>query len=159
MKSVYYLATVVSSYRTLIDLYEKQGYITDAQKQKIKDEIAKAENRPTGPGFYEGLPDENVQLYRLHDETVTQEYVAQVIRVDKDVYTLQVKNKFTLDDDLEIFGPSIPSTPIHLEQVKDLDENILTVCNKPMQIIQTHWQGPVEVEAMIRKRRTENEIK
>ncbi|MGM9948207.1 peptidase U32 family protein [Floccifex sp.] len=151
MKSAYYLATVVSSYRTLIDSIYEFGYAKDQIIQKVKNEIAKAENRPTGPGFYQGIPDQNVQLYREHDETVTQEYVAIVIDFDGEWVTLQVKNHFICNQNLEIFGPHISSTQIQLEVVYDLDGNVLDICNKPMQLIKTRWDGPVEVNAMIRK--------
>lgn len=153
MKSAYYLATVVSSYRHLIDLIYQQGYVSDQQLKDIQFEIAKAENRQTGPGFYQGIPGYQVQLYQDHDETVTQEYVASVLAVDDDSVLLQVKNKFTLDDELEIFGPHILSTDISLTGITDENDLPLVVCNKPMQKVKTYWQGPKEVGAMIRKRR------
>lgn len=153
MKSAYYLATVVSSYRHLIDLIYQKGYVSDQQLKDIQFEIAKAENRQTGPGFYQGIPGYQVQLYQDHDETVTQEYVASVLAVDDDSVLLQVKNKFTLDDELEIFGPHILSTDISLTGITDENDLPLVVCNKPMQKVKTYWQGPKEVGAMIRKRR------
>ncbi|MBP3869985.1 MAG: U32 family peptidase [Faecalicoccus sp.] len=159
MKSAYYLATVVSAYRRLIDLIYENGHITSKEIEDIKREIEKAENRPTGPGFYKGIPDHTVQLYRDHDETVTQEYVAFVMDYDKDsqIATLQVKNKFEPNTDLEIFGPHISSTIVHMSDAMDKDGNVLEVCNKPMEIISTKWDGPIEKNAMIRKLRIVNE--
>ncbi|MGN1276191.1 MAG: U32 family peptidase [Floccifex sp.] len=151
MKSAYYLATVVSSYRTLIDSIYEFGFAKDEIIQKVKYEIAKAENRPTGPGFYQGIPNQNVQLYQEHDETVTQEYVAIVVDFDAEWVTLQVKNHFVCNQALEIFGPHISSTKIQLQVVYDLEDNPLEICNKPMQLIKTKWDGPVEMHAMIRK--------
>ena len=153
MKSAYYLATVVSSYRMLIDSIYECGSASPSLLEYVKKEISKAENRPTGPGFYEGLPGYKVQLYQDHDETVTQEYVAIVQDYDKNtsVATLQVKNHFVPNHDLEIFGPHIHSTIVHVGTVYDMDENILDVCNKPMQIVKTVWNGPIEKDAMIRK--------
>lgn len=159
MKSAYYLATVVSSYRRLIDMIYEQGKVTSEQIEDIKREIEKAENRPTGPGFYKGIPDHTVQLYREHDETVTQEYVAFVMDYDPETHTaiLQVKNKFEPNTDLEIFGPHIESTVVHMGDAYDKDGNKLEVCNKPMEIIHTKWDGPIEKNAMIRKLRIVNE--
>ncbi len=153
MKSAYYLATVVSSYRMLIDSIYEHGFADSALLERVKKEIAKAENRPTGPGFYDGLPGYKVQLYQDHDETVTQEYVAIVQDFDEDtnVATLQVKNHFVPNHDLEIFGPHIHSTIVHVGDVFDLDDQVLEVCNKPMQVVKTVWNGPIEKDAMIRK--------
>ncbi|WP_302317639.1 U32 family peptidase C-terminal domain-containing protein, partial [Holdemanella biformis] len=94
-----------------------------------------------------------VQLYQDHDETVTQEYVAIVLDYDKEsqLATLQVKNHFMPNQDLEIFGPHIQSTIVHVSDVYDSDKNVLEACNKPMQIVYTKWSGPIEVDAMIRK--------
>ena len=153
MKSAYYLATVVSSYRMLIDYIYEHGHADVEIIERVKKEIAKAENRPTGPGFYNGLPGYKVQLYQDHDETVTQEYVAIVQDYDKEsqMATLQVKNHFMPNQDLEIFGPHILSTIVHVGDVYDSEDNVLEVCNKPMQIVHTKWSGPIEIDAMIRK--------
>ena len=153
MKSAYYLATVVSSYRMLIDYIYEHGHADEKIIERVKKEIAKAENRPTGPGFYNGLPGYKVQLYQDHDETVTQEYVAIVLDYDKEsqMATLQVKNHFMPNQDLEIFGPHIQSTIVHVSDVYDSDKNVLEACNKPMQIVYTKWSGPIEADAMIRK--------
>lgn len=153
MKSAYYLATVVSSYRMLIDYIYEHGHADKSIIEQTKKEIAKAENRPTGPGFYNGLPGYKVQLYQDHDETVTQEYVAIVLAYNKDTQmaTLQVKNHFVPNHDMEIFGPHIPSTIVHIADVYDEENQVVEVCNKPMQIVHTKWCGPIEVDAMIRK--------
>ena len=153
MKSAYYLACVVSSYRRLIDHIYEKGTVSQEELDAIKLEIAKAENRQTGPGFYKGLPDETVQLYQDHDETVTQEYVAFVLGQKDDKIQLQVKNKFVFEDALEIFGPQIPSTPIHLQWIEDENGDPMDVCNKPMLIVYAKWDGPWQKNAMIRKRR------
>lgn len=153
MKSAYYLATVISSYRRLIDHIYETGHAEPEFLEMIKREIAKAENRPTGPGFYAGAPDNTVQLYRPHDETVTQEYIAQIVDFDEnsDEVILQVKNKFSPNIDAEIFGPHIEPENIQIGEVRDMDGNLLEVCNRPMQLVKTSWKGPKEKEAMLRK--------
>ncbi len=161
MKSAYYLATVVSSYRRLIDHIYEVGHADQNYLDYIQSEISKAENRPTGPGFYEGLPGFNVQLYQDRDEIVTQEYVAFVLDYDTitQVATLQVRNKFSPHHRVEIFGPTIESTDVYMGDVYDSDGNRLDVCNKPMEIVTTKWTGPIEKFAMIRKKGDNHEIK
>ncbi|MCI9040631.1 peptidase U32 family protein [Dubosiella newyorkensis] len=153
MKSAYYLATVVSSYRRLIDTIYEKGSVSAEEMKAIEKEIRKAENRQTGPGFLNGIPDDSVQLYRDHDEIVTQEYVADVIGYDPITKTakLLVRNYFQPHSVLEIFGPKIISTPVKIEEVFDEEETLLEVCNKPMEIVYTKWDGPIEIGAMVRK--------
>lgn len=155
MKSAYYLATVVSAYRRLIDHIYENGTADPAFLEEIKTEIAKAENRPTGPGFYNGEPDSTVQLYRDHDETVTQEYIASVEEILEDGWViLRVRNKFFPHIDAEIFGPTLNSTPLKLGEVFDLDGNVMEVCSNPMALVKTRLPLAQEF-AMIRKRRPE----
>lgn len=153
MKSAYYLATVVSAYRRCIDTIYEKGTITPEELQVCKMEIAKAENRQTGPGFYKGIPGHEVQLYQDHDETVTQEFVAEILEVNDNVAKVVVRNKFSMQDSLEIFGPHIKSTEISLKSVYDEEGQRLEICNKPMQIVYMEFDGDKEIHAMIRKRR------
>ena len=56
MKSIHYIATVVSVYRKVIDAYAE-----DPDNFKIKPEwlieLDKCANRDTAPAFFEGTPD------------------------------------------------------------------------------------------------------
>ena len=153
MKSAYYLATVVSAYRRCIDTIYEKGTITKEELEACQKEIAKAENRQTGPGFYKGIPGYDVQLYQDHDETVTQEFVAEILEVKESVAKVVVRNKFSINDSLEIFGPHIKSTEISLKSVYDEEGQNLEICNKPMQIVDMEFDGDKEDHAMIRKRR------
>ncbi len=154
MKSDYYLAVVVGAYRRLIDEIEKNGTASDEFVAKIVSELNRAENRPTGPGFYHGLPDENVQLYRRHDETVTQEYIGLVLEPDKPGYLkVQVKNHFAANTPAELFGPGIAPYPYLITEILDQNGNVLEVCNHPMDIVYLKWEGPSIAGSMIRKQR------
>ena len=64
-----------------------------------------------------------------------------------------VRNKFSINDSLEIFGPHIKSTEISLKSVYDEEGQNLEICNKPMQIVYMEFDGDKEDHAMIRKRR------
>lgn len=152
MKSSYYIATVVSAYRQLIDEIYEKGTASKEFRDRIRTEIAKAENRPTGPGFFQGIPDETVQLYRDHDETVTQEYIARVEDVLEDGWViLQVRNRFYPDSQAEIFGPDQTSQKIRIGEIFDLDSNPLSVCSHPMMLVKTRLEGPAKKDYMIRR--------
>lgn len=154
MKSAYYLAVVVSSYRRLIDEIYEKGSVSEEFKEEIRTEIAKAENRPTGPGFYNGDPDETVQLYRDHDETVTQEYIGLVrgVRENGDI-ELQVKNHFTEGVEAEVFGPGLPYKDIVITNIRDEEGNPQPVCSHPMQVVTVTWDGPAFEGCMVRMKK------
>lgn len=160
MKSDYYLAVVVGAYRRLIDHIEQYGHADEAFLSTICAELSRAENRPTGPGFYHGLPDENVQLYRKHDETVTQEYIGLVLDAHPQnrpgMIQVQVKNHFEQGTPVELFGPHIAPYQAIIEKIFNEENEEITVCNHPMEIVYLPWQGDVVAGSMIRKQRLES---
>ena len=79
--------------------------------------------------------------------------MAFVLDYDADTHeaTLQVKNHFSPHQNLEIFGPHIDPTSVYVGSIYDENGLELSVCKTPMQIVRTHWDGPIEKNAMIRK--------
>ncbi len=104
MKSIHYIATVVSTYRHLIDdIYEgKEIDFNIYEKQ-----IAKAENRLTSDGFFNGMPTKHQQLYNCRSENPTQEFVAVVLEYNpiKKIALIEQRNKFSVNDKLQHFHP------------------------------------------------------
>ena len=153
MKSAYYIATLINTYRRLIDEIYANGRLRDERMEWYYHELSKAENRPTGPGFYEGLPKPMDHLYGINGAGVTQEYIAYVLAYDEQsgMATLEVRNNFKPFIEAEVFGPHIPATSFRFDQLYDLDGNVLEVAKTPMQIIKTHVPCKMEKDAMIRK--------
>ena len=73
MKSLHYIATVVSTYRNLIDTYLKEKEIKDFKPHY--DELMKAENRLTSFGYLEGLPGVEQQLFHQRSEKPSQLFI------------------------------------------------------------------------------------
>lgn len=153
MKSAYYIATLIKVYRMLIDEIYEKGRLNDKRMDWYYNELAKAENRPTSIGFYEGQPLPSSHLYGVNGAGVTQEFIAYVLDYDDEtaMATLEVRNYFQGNTLVEVFGPHIPMTQFQLEELYDLEGNCLDVANKPMQVIKTHVSLPLEKDAMIRK--------
>ncbi len=136
MKSSYYIATVVRSYRMVIDEYYQLGFIKDETLEQAKREIQKAENRLTGCGFLEGMVTPNEQLYEVRNEEPTKEYVGYVLSYDEKTKTaiIEQRNYFKLGDTLEFFGPNLSNTLYVVEKMIDVDTNEeLEVARHPLQ--------------------------
>lgn len=153
MKSAYYIATLIKTYRMLIDEIYEKGRLSDERLEWYYKELAKAENRPTGTGFYEGLPKPQGNLYGVNGAGVTQEFIAYVLAYDEEtgIATLEVRNNFRPGIQAEVFGPSIPATSFQIETLYDKDGNEMEVAKTPMQVICTHVPIRMEPDAMIRK--------
>lgn len=153
MKSSYYIATLIKTYRMLIDEVYEKGRLDDERMNWYYMELAKAENRPTGVGFYEGMPQPSGQLYGINGAGVTQEFIAYVLAYDElnHIATLEVRNRFMPYSKVEVFGPHIEPTQFSLGALFDQRGEGVEVANKPMQIIQTKVDVWMEPHAMIRR--------
>lgn len=153
MKSAYYIATLIKTYRMLIDEVYEHGRLSDKRMDWYYQELAKAENRPTGVGFYEGMPHASGNLYGVNGAGVTQEFIAYVLDYNKEdgMATLEVRNNFKPFIEAEVFGPHITTTQFMFKELYDRDGNAMDVAKTPMQVIKAHVTCEMEQGAMIRK--------
>lgn len=104
MKSEYYIATIVRSYRKLIDaIYENKD--NEKLMNEVNDEINRAENRLTSHGFLDGAITTNEQLYDSNDHP-TKEFVGRVrfIDLEKNEVRLTQRNYFAVNDTISFFN-------------------------------------------------------
>ena len=153
MKSSYYVATLVSTYRALIDEIYEHKHLSEERYEYYANEFSKAENRPTATGFYLGYPKACDQLYGVNGAGVTQEYIAYVLDYNpkNQVAILQVRNNFKAFIEAEVFGPGMKVTKFNFDKLYDLDGNEMDVARNPMQIIQAKVPIEMKKDCMIRK--------
>ena len=104
MKSEYYLATIISQYRRLIDdIYnsKKTNY------QEYINETLKAESRPTSHGFFKGKITTKEQIFDRTAEIPLQDFVARVLDYDHKTKTVKIeqRNNFTVNKPFEVLSP------------------------------------------------------
>lgn len=151
MKSLHYIATVVSTYRRLIDEYVKTGQVKDMDAYEV--DMAKAENRLTAAGFLEGLPGVEAQLFDLNSERPSQLFIGLVKSYDdkEQMVTLEQRNHFKLGDKIEIFNPSGTRHEMVITSMFDEHNESIDVARHPQQIIHIPVSFVCEVDAMVRK--------
>ncbi|MGM7635703.1 peptidase U32 family protein [Bacillus sp. Hm123] len=152
MKSIHYVATVVSVYRKIID-----AYCADPENFKVKqewlDELDKCANRPAAPAFFQGTPGANEQLFGVHGKKATHDFVGLVLDYDAEtqMVTLQQRNFFRPGDEVEFFGPEIDNFTQVIDKVWDEDGNELDAARHPLQIVRFKVDQPVYRDNMMRK--------
>lgn len=154
MKSMYYLATVVKSYRMLIDFYYAKHEVTKEEYEMIEREIGKAENRLTSNGFYEGLPDVEGQLYDNRSEHPTKEYIGYVLDYDENTQMalIEQRNYFVPGDLVEFFGPNLENTQMVVDEIIDYQtKEKLEVAQHPLQLLLIKVPFKLEKHNMMRK--------
>ena len=143
MKSLHYVATVVSTYRKLIDDYcnDPDNFVFS---QNYYQELLKAANRALCTGFYDNQADNSKQLFNQRDEHPTQEFCARVISYDKinKLAIIEQRNYFKVGDKIEFFSPRHENIIIPVTKIINEDNEEVVVANHPMEILKI----PVEVE-------------
>jgi putative protease len=136
MKSLHYIATVVSTYRKLIDAYcEDPDHFQ--QNESYRDELLKAANRALCQGFFYDHPSQEEQLFYMRDEHPTQEFVMRVLEYDKQnrLAKIEQRNYFKVGDKIEIFSPHHPNLFFTVEKLYNEDKESIEVANHPMEVL------------------------
>lgn len=136
MKSLHYIATVVSTYRKLIDEYceHPDSFIDD---DRYYNELLKSANRALCHGFFYDHPTDNEQLYNLRDEHPTQEFVMRILDYDKKkkLALIEQRNYFKLGDKIEIFSPHHENIYFIVKKIYNEDMVEKEVANHPMEVL------------------------
>lgn len=156
MKSPYYVATIVRSYRMAIDAYlaDKANYSYD---EKWLEEIKKASHRDHTTGFYFSKPSGDEQLYTSSSYIRDYDFVGLVLDYDKDtgVATVEQRNRIFVGDEVEVFGPNKDYFNQIVEKMWNSEDSEIDVAPHAQQIIKIKMDKPVEAWDIIRKPRKE----
>ncbi len=152
MKSLHYIATVVSAYRKLIDAYceDPDHFQMDSRYRK---EIEKAANRALTTNFYQGIPGKEDQLYNLRDEHPTQEFCMRVLGyqpITKEV-KIEQRNYFKVGDEVEFFSPKQDNFVVKIEKIYNEDHQEVEIANHPMEVLYLPLNHIVYPDDMARK--------
>ena len=152
MKSIHYIATVVSVYRKVIDAYcaDPENFVI---KREWLEELDKCANRETAPAFFEGVPGYKEQMFGNHSKKTRFEFVGLVLEYNEDtqIVTLQQRNHFKPGDEVEFFGPEITNFTHVIDKIWDEKGNELDAARHPLQIVQFKLDKPVYPNNMMRK--------
>ncbi|UXR75195.1 MULTISPECIES: U32 family peptidase [unclassified Staphylococcus] len=153
MKSIHYIATVVSVYRKVID-----AYAADPENFKIKPEwlieLDKCANRDTAPAFFKGTPGYEEQMFGNESSKKSPyDFIGLVLAYDEEtqIATIQQRNHFKPGQEVEFFGPEIETFTQVVEAIYDEEGNELDAARHPLQIVQIKVDRPIYVNNMMRK--------
>ncbi len=150
MKSVHYIATVVHTYRKLIDDICDD---LDVDLPHYLLEIRKAENRLTSHGFMAGMTTTDEQLYNLRSEQPTQNFIGLVLDYNPEtkIAVIEQRNHFETHDLVEIFSPRFSPVSFNVETIKNEDNEVIDVARHPKQRLKIRVPFPVAPYDMLRK--------
>ncbi len=136
-KSIYYVARTAQVYRQAIDDAVK-GRPFNLELLGALDALA---NRGYTDGFYERHHTHEQQNYmRGHSESFRQQYVGDIVSCANGIAEIDVKNRFSVGDKLEIVHPS-GNRIIVLNEMKNLKGEPITVAPGSGHRVQIPLQG------------------
>jgi putative protease len=152
MRSAYYLATVISSYRRLIDAYY-ENKLTKELIEKENKILSRVANRETSTHYYLKKADYTDQYYTGRQENSNQDFLAQVIDYDKDnnIVIMSERNYFEENDLVEIFTPNGDIYRFNIDKVYDENMNDIKIARHPEQVIKIKFDKYIPKDSMMRK--------
>ena len=144
MRSNYYVATVISTYREAIDNYYA-GTLTEEKIEYYSKVLNRVANRESTDQFFEGLPGVEGQYYMGRQEVSNQDFLGIVLDYNEDTHmvTLTQRNYFKPGDKVEMFGPNIETFSFAVPEIYDEDGNILEVARHPREVIRFYLEEKV----------------
>ena len=141
MRSTYYIATVVSTYRKVIDAYYNNEKIDFKYLEKVLNRVA---NRESIVQFFDGNYDESCNYYNNRVEISNQDFLGVVLDYDANtsLAMIEERNYFSLGDTVEIFGPN-KVNKFKIEEIFSSDMNNIDVVRHPKEIV--YIKVPMEV--------------
>ena len=154
MRSHYYLATVIGTYRKIIDDYYNKE-LTEEKLEYYEKVLSRVANREVSTQYYLRDADWSDQYFTGRQEISNQDYLGQVISYDKNTKLLELKerNYFEKGDSVDLFTPDKQLLTFTVDKLYDKDKNLVDVARHPDEIYYIEIDIPFEVEeyAMLRK--------
>lgn len=151
MRSNYYVATVINTYRNLIDDYYENKLTEEKVEyyQKILDRVA---NREATVQFWDKLPTVNEQYYLGRNEVSNQDFLGIVKDYDEttSMVTITERNYFQTGDEVEIFGPNIKPFSFKMPDIYNEDGEKVNIGRHPEEILKFKIDKKVYPNDMIR---------
>ena len=151
MRSNYYIATVISTYREAIDNYYN-GTLSDDLISYYSNILNRVANRESIEQFYNRDSSVCDQYFLGRQEVSNQDFLGIVLDYDNDskMVTLTQRNYFKPGDKVEFFGPSIKTFSYVIPKIYDVDGNEVPCANHPKEIIKFKLDHEVDKSDMMR---------
>lgn len=154
MKSVFYAATVVKTYRQALDAYydNPEKYNTDPN---WLNELRKVSHRDFTTGFYFKRADEASQNYETNSYIKDYVFLGLIQEYSEEggVARIQQRNKMVLGDEIEVFGPKGSYFTQIIEDMRDEDNNPIESAPHPKQTVYIKLKERAEKNFMLRRKK------
>ena len=149
MRGIYYIATIIQTYRELIDKIEAQT-LTSSDEKYAEAILNRCANRESTPQFFKNLPTEKEQYFLGREEVSNQDFLGLVKGYVNGYAIIEERNLFKIGDHVEFFGPNMETFSLILSKIYDEENNEIKVANHPGMIVKIKVPKKVKEFDMMR---------
>ncbi len=150
MRSPFYLATVLSSYRRIINNVYNNTLTDDLLDKEIKI-LSRVSNRENSTHFYDHEANVNDQYYAGRQESSNQDYLGVILKKENEFYKIKQRNYFKLGDKIEIITPNMEIINFLVDNLYNDKFESINVANQADAIIYIKIPGNLSEYSMLRK--------
>lgn len=149
MRSMYYIATVVNTYKNVVTLY-KEGKLTNELMEYYKRVLNRLSNRENKSQFFTGDVNRSDQYYTGRKEVSNQDFLGVVLDYSDNVMKIEQRNNFKVGDTIEVFGPNTLATKIKVDSIINEENESISVANHPQEVLYVKVPFKVEKNDILR---------
>lgn len=151
MRSLYYLATVIGTYREIIDRYYNNTLTEDIMKV-LEYRLSRVANREVSTQFFLREADYTDQYYSGRQELSNQDYLGLITGYDEEnnCIILVERNYFKPGDMTEIFTPDGEVYKYKIDKIYDENMQELELARHPEQVLKLKFPHKLKEYSMIR---------
>ena len=149
MRSMYYIATVVNTYKNVVTLY-KEGKLTNELMEYYKRVLNRLSNRENKSQFFTGDVNRSDQYYTGRKEVSNQDFLGVVLDYSDNVMKIEQRNNFKVGDTIEVFGPNTLATKIKVDSIINEENESVGVANHPQEVLYVKVPFKVEKNDILR---------
>lgn len=149
MRSMYYIATVVNTYKNVVNLY-KEGKLTSELMEYYKRVLNRLSNRENKSQFFTGDVNVSDQYYTGRKEVSNQDFLGVVLDYSDNVMKIEQRNNFKVGDTIEVFGPNTIATKIKVDSIINEENESISVASHPQEVLYVKVPFKVEKNDILR---------
>lgn len=149
MRSMYYIATVVNTYKNVVTLY-KEGKLTNELMEYYKRVLNRLSNRENKSQFFTGDVNRSDQYYTGRKEVSNQDFLGVVLDYSDNVMKIEQRNNFKVGDTIEVFGPNTIATKIKVDSIINEENESISVASHPQEVLYVKVPFKVEKNDILR---------
>ncbi len=136
MRSIYYIATVIHTYRKIIDKIGNNT-LTQAYASYCLDILNRVANRESAPQFYESIPGVEGEYFLGRNEITNKDFLGVVLDYNSKtkIAKIEQRNYFKVGDKVEFFGPNTEEVEYTVKEIINENNEVIEVSRHPQEIV------------------------